>query len=93
MSDSMICTSWTLASFLTGDALARLTEPGADALFVHSAKPRTPTDVHNLLKRFLQDDYRFRHTFDVYAFTSLLAEATTNNATWASTFRLYLRGL
>ena len=74
-----------LAPFLTNAALARLSEPGTDALFPTSSKPRSPSEVHNLLARFLYDNYHFRHAFDIYAFTSLLSDATSNNTTWVST--------
>ena len=74
----------SLAPFLTNDALARLTEPGSDVLFSPNTNTRTPSDVHNLIKRFLFDDYRFRHVLDIYAFASLLTEATTNNTHWVS---------
>lgn len=78
-----------IAPFLTSAAIARLSEPGTDALFLANTKARSPTEVHNLLKRFLYDSYRFRHTFDVYAFTSLLGDATTTNTTWVSHLRYF----
>lgn len=73
-----------LTPFLTASALSRLSAPGTDALFAPNTKARTPSEVHNLLKRFLYNDYRFRHALDVYAFASLLSDATSNNETWVS---------
>lgn len=74
----------SLEPFLTGAALSRLNEPGTDALFSLNVQARSPSEVHNLLKRFLYDDYRFRHALDVYGFTSLLSNASSNNTTWVS---------
>lgn len=53
-----------------------------DVLFPNSSQPKGPADVHNYLKRFLFDNFRFRSTFDVYAFSGLLAEANANNTSW-----------
>ncbi|KAI0812709.1 P-loop containing nucleoside triphosphate hydrolase protein [Irpex lacteus] len=72
----------TLAPFLTQAGLARLSGAGSDALFTSAPKPRTPSEVHNALKRFLYDDYTFRHGPDVYAFLGLLNSASSNNNSW-----------
>lgn len=73
-----------LVPLLNAAALARLTEPGSDSLFVPSTKPRTPTEVHNQLKRFLYDNFHFNHVFDIYAFLGLLSEASSQNTSWVS---------
>lgn len=74
----------TLAPFLTQAGLARLSGAGSDALFTSAPKPRTPSEAHNALKRFLYDDYTFRHGPDVYAFLGLLNSASSNNNSWVS---------
>jgi hypothetical protein len=72
----------TLAPFLTPAGIARLSGVGSDALFASASKPRTPVEVHNVLKRFSYDDYTFRSALDAYTFLSLLTDATTTNNTW-----------
>ncbi|KAJ3544380.1 hypothetical protein NM688_g5751 [Phlebia brevispora] len=59
-------------------------DPGTDALFTPSTKARTPTEVHNQLKRFFYDNYQFRNSFDIYAFLGLLADASSNNSAWTT---------
>ena len=71
-----------LAPFLTPAGLARLSGVGSDALFSPAPKPRTPSEVHNTLKRFLYDDYAFRNALDAYAFLNLINSATTTNSSW-----------
>ncbi|KAI0088042.1 P-loop containing nucleoside triphosphate hydrolase protein [Irpex rosettiformis] len=71
-----------LTSFLTPAGLARLSGVGSDALFSPNPKARTPSEVHNALKRFLYDDYQFRHALDAYAFLNLINSATSNNSSW-----------
>lgn len=73
-----------LAPFLNSAALARLVEPGTDALFTLNPKPRSPSEVHNILKRFLIDGYSFRTVYDMYAFAGLLTDATSHNTSWVS---------
>lgn len=75
-----------IAPFLTPAGLSRLFDSGSDALFSSTTKARSPTEVHNTLKRFLFDDYSFRHAPDVYAFLSLLTDATSNNSSWVSVY-------
>ena len=80
-----------LAPFLTDAGLARIHESSADVFLTNTTKPRSPTDVHNFLKRFLYDSYHFRSSLDVYAFVGLLADANTNNGLWVSSFKLSFR--
>ncbi len=82
-SNSEVAIPAALAPFLSKAGLARLTESGSD-VFSTITTPRNPSEVHNQLKRFLFDNYRFRHAPDIHVFLSLLTNATINNATWVS---------
>ncbi|CAL1707171.1 unnamed protein product [Somion occarium] len=64
--------------------LARLADSATDALFSAVEKKKSPSEVHTALRRFFFDNYQFRNVLDMYAFVSLLSEATSNNATWTS---------
>lgn len=79
-----------IAPFLARESLGRLFDAGSDALFSSSTKPRSPTDVHNSLKRFLFDAYAFRHVPDIYAFLSLLGDATSNNSSWVIVYPSFM---
>lgn len=73
----------TLLSLLGPTGLAKINGLSTDVFFPSTLSPLSPTQIHNLLKRFLYEDYRFRKTTDVYAFLSLLAHANpTSNTTW-----------
>lgn len=80
----------SIAPFLTQEGLSRLFDVGSDALFSSSTKPRSPTDVHNSLKRFLWDEYAFRHAPDIHAFLGLLADATSNNSSWVIVYPSFM---
>jgi hypothetical protein len=75
----------SIAPFLTEDGLARVTGTATDVFFsADSAKDLSPTEAHNALKKYLFDDYRFRTTFDIYAFLKPLSSANTANRSWVS---------
>lgn len=79
-----------IAPFLTPDGMARLFQAGTDGHFpVGSTKLRSPSEVHNLLKRFLEDKYRFRTSADVYPFLDLVTCATSTNSSWVSAVNCY----
>lgn len=74
-----------VAPFLTADGLARVTGSGTDVYFApDSSRDLSPTEAHHALKRYLFDDYRFRMTFDIYAFLKPLSSAHTANTSWVS---------
>ena len=76
-----------IAPFLTEDGLARVTGTATDIFFsADSSNDLSPTEAHNALKRYLHDDYRFRATFDIYAFLKPLSSAHAANPTWVSIF-------
>ncbi|EMD37515.1 hypothetical protein CERSUDRAFT_114154 [Gelatoporia subvermispora B] len=75
----------SLAPFLTSAGLAKLSEPGTDGFFSGSgSQDQSPAEVHNFLKRFLADQYRFRTAQDIYGFLSLLSNVNTGNSKWTS---------
>ncbi|TFK44429.1 hypothetical protein BDQ12DRAFT_672980 [Crucibulum laeve] len=73
----------SIAPFLTSSGLARITGSGTD-VFSNPTENLSPNETHNHLKRFLYDDYRFRKTFDIYAFVIPLNSAHSSNASWTS---------
>ncbi|KAJ7772619.1 hypothetical protein DFH07DRAFT_993348, partial [Mycena maculata] len=72
-----------LAPFLTEAGLAKLTSSGSDLFFPPPSKALSPNEIHNHLKRFLRDDFRFEKTFDIYGFLVPLASIDTSNPRWA----------
>lgn len=74
----------TIAPFLTQGGLAKLNGTGTDVFFANPPMALTPTDVHNHMKRFLFDDFRFRKTFEIYGFLTPLMSANTSNQAWVS---------
>jgi hypothetical protein len=75
----------SIAPFLTEAGLARVTGTSTDIFFsTDSSKDLSPTEAHNALKRYLLDHYRFRMTFDIYAFLKPLSSAHSGNASWVS---------
>lgn len=72
------------APLLTNEGLTRLSGSGTDVFFSQPSNPRTPTDTHNYLKKYLHDNFRFSKTFDVYAFVTLLSNINTSNNGWVS---------
>lgn len=75
-----------IAPFLTEAGLAKLTSTGSDSFFSSPTNAMTPNEAHNNLKRFLFDDFRFRKTFDAYAFLKPLSSANSSNSTWVSPY-------
>lgn len=76
-----------IAPFLTEDGLARVNGTGTDVFFsADSNQDLSPTVAHSALKRFLFDDFRFKTTFEIYAFLKPLSSAHTGNSSWVSKF-------
>lgn len=73
-----------IAPFLTEAGLAKLNSAGSDIFFSSPTNTMSPNQVHNSLKRFLFDDFRFRKTFEVYAFLTPLNSANSSNLSWVS---------
>nr|GAT43007.1 predicted protein [Mycena chlorophos] len=46
------------------------------------SKDLSPTEIHDALKRFRWDSFRFVKTFDVYAFVGLLSSVDTSGPLW-----------
>ena len=72
-----------VAPFLTEQGLSKMSGSGTDGFF--SPDPSSvlsPSEAHNALKRYLSDYFRFKHTFEVYAFLKPLNSATASNAGW-----------
>jgi hypothetical protein len=42
----------------------------------------SPNEIHNHLKRFLRDDFRFEKTFDIYGFMVPLGSLDTSGPNW-----------
>ncbi|KAJ7045696.1 hypothetical protein C8F04DRAFT_1065834 [Mycena alexandri] len=72
-----------LAPFLTEAGLAKLNAPGTDVFFPPPAKPMSPNEIHNHLKKFLRDDFRFDKTYDIYSFLIPLASIDASGPHWA----------
>ncbi|KAH9895168.1 P-loop containing nucleoside triphosphate hydrolase protein [Cubamyces lactineus] len=73
-----------VAALLTPTALARIQGPGTDGFFDPMSSTMRPSEVlHHLRNRFLADGYRFRLPADIYAFSTLLSNASSGNANWS----------
>lgn len=73
-----------MAPFLTEAGLAKITGTGTDVYFPIPPNLTTPVETHQHLQRFLRDDFRFKKTFDIYAFLVLLGSASSTNTSWVS---------
>ncbi|RPD78077.1 hypothetical protein L226DRAFT_610076 [Lentinus tigrinus ALCF2SS1-7] len=73
-----------LAPFLTPAALARIQGAGTDGFFAASPGEMKPSEVNHHIRRFLDNDYRFRFAADVYGFVALISNASSGNASWSS---------
>lgn len=74
-----------VAALLTPAALARIQGPGTDGFFDPVSSTMRPSEaLYHLRNRFLADGYRFRLPNDVYAFSTLLSNASSGNASWVS---------
>ncbi|KAI9460073.1 hypothetical protein HD554DRAFT_1598622 [Boletus coccyginus] len=71
-----------ITPFLTGQGLSKMSGSGTDGFFSQDSASMTPTEAHNSLKRFLSDNFKFKSTFEVYAFLKSLNSATASNAGW-----------
>ncbi|KAI0332312.1 P-loop containing nucleoside triphosphate hydrolase protein [Cubamyces sp. BRFM 1775] len=81
--DDVSTTADRVAALLTPAALARIQGPGTDGFFNPIPSTMSPSEaLHHLRNRFLRDGYRFRLPTDVYAFTTLLSNASSGNASW-----------
>lgn len=87
--DSTVTSSVSPSSLTQENDLSQLSNATTDPLFSTTTKSKSPSEVHNALKRFLFDKYQFRHVLDMYSFVSLLPEANSNNTSWVS-FHVYL---
>jgi hypothetical protein len=72
----------SLVPFLTDEGLAKVTGVGTDPLSPQPQKLLTPAQIRYDLKRFLQDDFRFNSTFEIYAFFVPLSSAISTNPAW-----------
>ncbi|KAH6914275.1 hypothetical protein BKA70DRAFT_1558250 [Coprinopsis sp. MPI-PUGE-AT-0042] len=68
--------------FLNQGGFSRLGSSGSDVFSSTPSRVMDPNEAHNTLKRFLFDDYRFRKSFDVYAFLVPVLSANTNSNLW-----------
>lgn len=81
----------TIAPLLNAGGLAKLSERSTDSFFsVDPARQLAPSEVHNHLKRYLFDNYRFRHVLDMYSFLKLIGNASTNNTQWVRIVTFFL---
>ncbi|KAF9227364.1 hypothetical protein BS17DRAFT_747823 [Gyrodon lividus] len=72
-----------LAPFLTEEGLSKLNGSGTDGFFSQdSSALLSPSEAHNALKKFLQDNFRFRTTFEIYGFLKPLNSANASNTNW-----------
>lgn len=72
-----------IAPFLTEKGLAKLSGSGTDGFFAQDTSTSlSPTEAHSKLKRFLQDNFRFNTTFQIYGFLTPLISANTTNRLW-----------
>ncbi|KAH9951524.1 P-loop containing nucleoside triphosphate hydrolase protein [Amylocystis lapponica] len=74
-----------VASFLTPEGLARLSDSGTDGFFAtNTTKSLGPSEVHNYIKKYLNDSYRFPSALDVYSFVGLISNANAANSKWSA---------
>jgi hypothetical protein len=67
--------------FSTEQGLAKMDRIATDGFFDMSTS-LSPTNAHHRLKRFLSDTFRFKSSFEVYAFLVPLSSANRNNPLW-----------
>lgn len=73
-----------IVSYLIESGSSKITDSGTDIFFSANTTNQSPPEVHNSLKRFLADDFRFKTTSDAYEFMVLINSANTTNASWVS---------
>jgi len=72
-----------ITPFLTEQGLSKMSGSGTDGFFsLDSSSSLSPSEAHNTLKRFLSDNFKFKSTFEVYAFLKPLNSATASNVFW-----------
>lgn len=72
-----------VAPFLTEEGLSKMSGSGSDGFFSQDpSSSLSPTEAHNVLKKYLSDYFRFKNTFEVYAFLKPLNSATVSNTNW-----------
>ena len=71
-----------IAPFLTEKGLTKINGIATDDFFEETSM--SPTDVHDRLRRFLSDTFRFKTSFEIYAFLTPLSSANCNNPLWVS---------
>ncbi|KAI6040315.1 hypothetical protein EDC04DRAFT_3140449 [Pisolithus marmoratus] len=72
-----------LAPFLTEQGLSRMNGGRAEGFVSQDmSSSLSPVEAHNLLQRFLLDNYRFQTTFHVYNFLTPLKSANPSNNKW-----------
>lgn len=77
--------------FLTEKGLAKLNGNATDGFFAGSETSfLSPTEAHGRLKRFLLDNFRFKTSFEIYAFLVPLSSANSSNTKWVSSGFIFL---
>jgi hypothetical protein len=71
--------------FLTDEGLAKVIGTGTDSLSPQPATLLTPGAVRSRLERFLNDNFRFKTSFDTYAFLAPLNSTLSTNPAWVCT--------
>ncbi|KAG8218138.1 hypothetical protein J3R82DRAFT_3675 [Butyriboletus roseoflavus] len=71
-----------VAPFLTEQGLSKMSGSGTDGFFSQDSVPLSPSEAHNTLKKYLSDFFRFKITFEIYAFLRPLNSASASNASW-----------
>jgi len=72
-----------VAPFLTENGLAKINGNATDGFFAETeASSLSPTDAHRYLKRFLAESFKFKSSFEVYAFLTPLCSANSSNPLW-----------
>ncbi|KAF8210466.1 P-loop containing nucleoside triphosphate hydrolase protein [Mycena galopus ATCC 62051] len=72
-----------LAPFLTESGLAKLNGSSTDIFFAPPTRALSPNGIHNMLKKFLRDDFRFSKTFDIYGFLVPMTSIDASGPNWA----------
>ncbi|KAG9309778.1 hypothetical protein JVU11DRAFT_10152 [Chiua virens] len=71
-----------VAPFLMEEGLSKMSGSGTDGFFSQDSSSLCPSEAHNAIKRFLSDSFRFKSTFEVYAFVKPLNSATAGDMRW-----------
>ncbi|TFK23669.1 P-loop containing nucleoside triphosphate hydrolase protein [Coprinopsis marcescibilis] len=76
-------TGTTTMPFLELGGYSKVATAGSDAFQSLPSRTMDPNEAHNALKRFLGDTYRFKTSFDVYAFLVPLNSANSTSNVWS----------